>query len=302
MDPLDKSMRTLKNVLLLLSLLVAASAALTAELAAQGPRFLIPEKIERATAPDDEGLEQWSKWPDVKCESCKGVGKMTCVTCARFAADAKSCPECKREDEKLLTTCRVCVGKGSLPDPLESVPCAGCMGAGFWLCSVCSGGGQLKVGAAKRWSACPACRGDGGFPCTGCEGKRVMSALQLKPDMKEAPADKLKKAMKELDATIKKFDSFEPIGGTKARKAVKELTAAFDSAKKLHPAFKDLAKQSKDYMGKIFAGAQFQGHEESEVNTMTQIKSNAEYYLKHQKRMMELALKRAELNEEKAGK
>ena len=29
---------------------------------------------------------------------------------------------------------------------------------------------------------------------------------------------------------------------------------------------------------------------------MNQLKSNAEYYLKHQKRMLELAVKRAELN------
>ena len=108
--------------------------------------------------------------------------------------------------------------------------------------------------------------------------------------------------MKDLEDTMKRFDKFTPVGGVKARKAVKELAAAFDSAKKLHPAFKDLGKQSKDYMGKIFAGANFQGHEETEENTMKHIKETAEYYLKHQKRMMELAIKRAELNQEKAGK
>ena len=37
-----------------------------------------------------------------------------------------------------------------------------------------------RVGEAKRWSDCPSCRGEGGFPCGGCEGKRHMSALELK--------------------------------------------------------------------------------------------------------------------------
>jgi hypothetical protein len=60
-----------------------------------------------------------------------------------------------------------------------------------------------------------------------------------------------------------------------------------------------MAKATKNYMSKIFAGAQFQGHEENEANTMNLLKSNAEYYLKHQKRMLELAIKRAELNDGK---
>jgi len=49
-------------------------------------------------------------------------------------------------------------------------------------------------------------------------------------------------------------------------------------------------------MSKIFTGAQFQGHAENEANTMNRLKANAEYYLKHQKRMLELAIARAEAN------
>lgn len=129
-----------------------------------------------------------------------------------------------------------------------------------------------------------------------------MDSLQLKPTILEAEPDKLKKTIKGLTRTTELFAKFTPIGGTKARKAVKELVAAFDSAKKMNPAFKDLAKQAKSYMSKIFAGANFQGHEENEQNTMTRIKSHAEYYLKHQTRMLELALKRAEHNAEMDGK
>lgn len=290
-------MRTVKTCLLLLSLLFAATAVLPA----QGARYLKPDRIERKTEADDEGLQKWAKWPDLKCPSCKGVGKTTCQTCARFSADAKNCPECKRV-EKLLAPCRVCAGEGKIPDPLKLAPCAGCMGASFLVCTVCGGGGQLRVGGAKRWSACPSCRGKGGFPCTGCKGKRVMTSLRLKPPMMDAPPDKLLKAMKDLDKMIALFDKITPVGGSKSRKTVKAMGKAFAAGKKIHPAFKDLAKLSKAYMSKIFAGSQFQGHEENEANTIKMLKSNAEYYLKHQKRMMQLALKRAEANAAKGGK
>lgn len=296
-------MRSIKTLLLLFSLLVAGSATLTAELSAQGPRLKHPQKTERVTAPDENGLHQWVEWKGQKCPLCKGVGKSKCVTCERFSKDAKDCPECQRKDKaKLLTTCRICIGEGALPDPLKVVPCAGCVGAGTWVCTVCSGSGKLKVGSAKRWSSCPACRGKGGFTCTGCKGKRAMGPLQTKPPLSEAPPEKILKTMQSIDKTIALFAAFQPVGGTKARKGVKSLTVAFDSFKKVNPAFKALGKQSKAYMGKIFAGANFQGHEENEANTMKMIKENAEYYLKHQKRMLELALKRAELNAAKTGK
>ena len=251
-DEMEMSMRTLNTCLLLLAVLFSFSADLSAQ-----ARYPNPERMERTTKADDQGLQQWTEWKAEKCKSCKGVGKSTCQTCDRFGKDAKDCPECKRV-EKLLAPCRVCAGSGTLADPLKQAPCAGCMGAGFLLCTVCGGGGRLKVGGAKRWSDCPACRKKGGFDCGGCKGKRVMTALQIKPTMADAPVDKLKKAKKDLDAMIKKLAKFKPGGGTKARKEVKALEAAFNTGKKIHPSFKLLAKSTKSYMSKIFSGAQFQ--------------------------------------------
>ena len=271
-------MRFVKACLMLLSLLVATTAMLPAQ------RFLKPERIERETEVDINGMEQFVKWK-LKCPSCKGVGKTKCITCERFGDDAKTCPECNRKN-KMMAPCRVCAGKGEIPDPLVSAPCAGCMGASFLVCTVCGGGGRLKVGGAKRWSSCPSCRGKGGFKCTGCKGKRVMTNLVTKPPLLEAPPDKLKKAIKDLDKMIVLFDKIEPVGGNKARKVVKEFGKAYAAGKKIHPAFKDLAKLNKTYMSKIFAGAQFQGHVENEQNTLKMLKSNTQYYLKHQKRMM----------------
>lgn len=285
-------MSTLKTLLVLSALLFAVGAPLSA----QGARYLIPERIERATEEGEDGRLRWAKWPAPDCGSCKGTGKSVCATCARFSKEAKDCPECGRKDPKHLAACRACAGKGKIADPLDEVPCAGCMGSGMFLCTVCGGGGQLKVGAAKRWSKCPACRGAGKFDCGGCAGERVMSSLVLKPSLRDAELDKLQKAMKSVDASIDLFGKFTPSGGTKARKSIKELGKAYDALKKIHPAWKGMSKATKNYMGKIFAGAQFQGHEENEANTMNLLKSNAEYYLKHQKRMLELAIKRAELN------
>ncbi|MCK5944175.1 MAG: hypothetical protein KAI24_19470, partial [Planctomycetes bacterium] len=125
--------------------------------------------------------------------------------------------------------------------------------------------------------------------------------LVLKPSLREAPLDKLQKAQEALEESMKRFAAFEPKGGTKARNEVKELGKAYDALKKFHPAFKGMAKATKNYMSKILGGAQFQGHEQNEANAMNLLKSNAEYYLKHQKRMLELAIQRAEANE-KAGK
>jgi hypothetical protein len=284
-------MRTLNFKLLVMAAMVVFCVAIPS----QGARYLIPERIERATEEGDDGLQQWAAWPKLKCPSCKGVGKSTCATCARFPLDAKECPECNRA-KKLLAPCRVCAGKGTIADPLKFAPCAGCMGAGILICTVCGGGGEIKVGSAKRFSSCPSCRAKGAFPCTGCKGSRQMASLQLKPSMAEAPLDKLKKAMKDLDKTIKMFNDFVPVADNKTRKQVKSLEKAYQSAKKIHPGFKDLAKLAKSYMSKVFAGAQFQGHQENEANTMNRLKANADYFLKVQKRMMELAIKRAEAN------
>lgn len=278
--------------LLLITTLFAASA----QDPARGARYMIPERIERATVEDDEGKLQWAEWPAPECGSCKGTGKMVCTTCARFAKDAKDCPECGRKDPNNLTACRACGGTGKIADPLDEVPCAGCLGAGMLLCTVCGGGGQLRVGSAKRWSKCPACRGKGKFECGACKGKRVMSSLVIKPSLREADVAKLQKAMKAVDASLALFAAFSPQGGTNARKEVKALGKAYDAMKKYHPSFKAMVKSSKSYMSKIFAGAQFQGHAENEANTMNRLKANAEYYLKHQKRMLGLAIARAEAN------
>lgn len=264
-----------------------------------GIRIPIPEKIERATKADDKGVLQWEAWPDVKCPNCNGSGKAKCTTCTRLMEEL-GCPECKRNKERTVT-CRVCAGAGKLPDPLEKVLCPGCQGAGFLLCMVCGGGGGMKIDKAKQVSKCPACGGDGAWKCAGCSGNRLVEVAAVKPSLKDGTAPNLAKAIAATDQTLKDLEAFVPAGGDKARKEMKALSKVLETAGAVHPAIKRMPKAFEDYMGKIFAGAQFQGYAETQANAMNLVKNNTEYYLKHQKRMMELAQKRAEANEKLAG-
>lgn len=275
---------------------VFAFACLFAALPAQDElRYVIPEKFERATKTDDKGLVQWDEHQQVKCVSCSGTGKTKCTTCVRFADDATICVECKRNKEREVV-CRPCAGLGYFPDPLEKVLCAGCLGASFLLCTVCSGGGQVRVGEDKRYSACPSCRGEGGFKCGICNGARTCEVAGVKPSLKEASSANLAKAIATTDQALAGLASFTPTGAN-SRKEVKELVKQLQIAQALYGPMKKAPKVLEDYMGKIYGGANFKGHEEDEVQAMGTFKANAEYYLKHQKRMMELAKKRAEANE-----
>lgn len=279
--------RTLVLLLLSFSLLQVAVAQ-------EGRRIFNPEKFERVTKTDDKGMVLWDAHKADKCPNCNGTGKTKCTTCERFGDDA-TCIECKRTKEREVV-CRSCAGTGAFPDPLEKVLCPSCDAATFLLCTVCGGGSRLKVGGAKEWSACPACRAAGGFKCVTCNGTRLVEPAVLKPSLKEANVAALDKAIAATDLALKDIGAFTPAGGDKARKEVKALAKAMETAGGTFPALKRMAKGSEDYMGKIFGGANFQGHEEHEAEAMTMQKEGALHYLKHQKRMLELAKKRAEAN------
>ncbi|MCA8950440.1 MAG: hypothetical protein KDE27_13120 [Planctomycetes bacterium] len=270
-------------------------------LVAQGdgwPRWT-PDRLERATVKDENGKLQWAKWaPAEKCRTCTGTGKTVCKVCERFLEDAENCPDCHRKD-KHETVCRTCLGTGSMPDPLEAVQCPGCRGGGYMPCTTCSGGGQLRSEGAKRWSDCPSCRGEGGFLCEACGGKRTVATAKLKPSLAEAESKDLEKALEATDTALAAISKFES-HGKQTRKESKELGTLTKDAEKYFPPLKDANKQLKSYMGKIFAGSQYLGHEEDEAEAMNLYKAGVEYFLKHQKRMIELSLERAKANEKAA--
>lgn len=259
-------------------------------------RYVIPEKFERETKADDKGLLQWVEYKTPKCQTCSGTGKTTCSTCQRFPDEAKICVECKRNKD-LTTACRSCAGLGEWPDPLEKVHCPQCMAAGFVLCLLCSGGGQIKTeGGGDRFGTCPMCRGEGGWKCATCNGARLVDAVPLKPSLKEANAATLAKAIAQADKALAAFAAVTP-NGKDTRKEVKELVKIYTQAGSTFPALKKTPKALEEVIGKVYGGNQYQGQGEREATTLHTFKAQTEYYLKHQKRMMELALKRAEANE-----
>lgn len=264
-----------------------------ADLSAQELRFVHPEKFERATKADDAGLLQWAEMQEVKCPTCAGTGKMKCMTCERFFDDAPFCIECKRTKEAV---CRACAGSGHFADPLEKALCPCCQGAGFLLCGLCNGGGRIKGEGGDRWSTCPACRGDGGWKCGACKGERLVEVAQLKPSLRDANEATLEKALATTNEALAALEKFAPADFPSARKAVKDLQKQLKIAEKVYPPLKATQKSLEDAMNKTYGGTQYQGQGEREGAIMGTVKNSAEFYLKHQKHMMELCQKRLEAN------
>ncbi len=255
-----------------------------------------PDKIERATKADDKGMLQWDTYTPPKCASCAGTGKHKCQTCVRFPEDATFCVECKRTKEREVP-CHTCAGTGTLPDPLEKALCPACQGAAFLPCFQCAGSGVLRIqGSGDKWLQCPPCGKTGGWKCVVCNGERVVSITGLKPSLKDANAAALAKAIAATDETLKALSEISPAGGDRARKEVKAIVKAFEGAGAHFAAVKRTIKAFEDYMNKVYGGSQFVGHEENEAQAMSLVKTNVEYHLKHMKRMMDLAHKRAEAN------
>lgn len=273
------------RLVLVLFLLGAAAGA------QQGLKLVAPDKFERATVTDDQGLQQWAPAPTDKCPTCDGFKETVCQHCARFD-DNKKCPECQM---KKKAVCRGCGGLGHWPDPLEKACCPGCQGAGVLPCFVCGGRGLQKVtGSGDKLFDCVGCKGEGGHKCGVCNGARLVEVAALKPSLKEAPVAVLKKALDGVEDTLTDVGKFEP--GKDARKSVKEYVKLLGKAASVLPPIKRAPKALEDWMAKNYAGSVFVGHEENEANAIRLFKNNNEYYLKHQKRMLDLALARAEHN------
>jgi hypothetical protein len=288
--------RSLWSLLSLFLLAWLAPAAAAQQQKAPDIRYLIPERIERATKADDQGLLQWTPWEATKCQTCAGTGKTDCSTCFRFLDEIKSCIECGRK-EGAKAVCRSCGGSGEYQDPLEKAHCPGCMACAFLICTVCSGSGVQKIsGGGDRWSKCVACRGDGGFACGFCKGERLVEPASIKPSMKDASSANAGKAIAAIDKALAALGKFEA-NGNDSRKDVKELQKIFKEVEAYLPPLKRGGKVVNDYMNKIYAGKTFVAYKEMEANALNQLKSRTEYYLKIEKRMLELIQKRAEANE-----
>lgn len=267
-------------------------------LAAQQPKpvelkFLIPEKIERATRTDEQGLLQWAPFEAQQCATCNGTKESGCKHCERLD-EAPNCPECKGTRK---APCRPCGAVGTFPDPLEHAHCPGCQGAALFPCVVCGGRGWQKVtGSGDKQFDCVACRGKGAYECEVCDGKRLVESGPAKPGLAEADKKDLEKVLKPVEAMLEGLEKFEPTGAN-ARKEQKELIAILQKGAKVLPPIKQSPKALDDVMKKVAAGSVFQGHEERAAAALKTWAEQTKYYLKLQKRILELCLQRAEANE-----
>ena len=276
-----------------------AAIGLALALAAGGPaqvRYFHPEKYDRATTKDEAARVQWAAHQYIQCPTRRGTGTMKGTPCERYPDEAEKCPDCGRQEAR-EAVCHACAGTGSFLDPLEWALCPGCRGAGRVVCAFCPGSGILKLGDnAKRWSACVSCRGDGWFECMVCKGARKVPSAKLKPSLQEADSKELKEALETTDETLQAVTAFEP-AAKNARKEVKELLKAIKTGEKVHPSLKEMPKLAKDLMKMAYASSQYQGQTEREAAALARMKDSVEFYLQHQKRILELALARAEANE-----
>ena len=86
------------------------------------------------------------------------------------------------------------------------------------------------------------------------------------------------------------------------RQELRQLLKALETAHQLHPAVKRSTKRAEDYIDRISKGTDIEEHEARQANALNLLRHNAEYYLRRQKRMLELALARARANAKLAEK
>ncbi|MBK8100593.1 MAG: hypothetical protein IPK26_26175 [Planctomycetes bacterium] len=281
---------------ILLTILLCA-----ASLCAQEPekielKMVVPTTFELPTKADDKGLLQFEPFKEEKCVNCAGTKEAGCMLCARLD-DNKACPECKGTRK---APCRSCGALGHWPDPRKKVNCPGCYGAGAFRCHVCDGRTWQKVqGSGDKKLKCAACRGVGIYKCGVCSGARVVDSVTFKPSLEDATVAALTKTKDQIDGLLAALEKFQPTGKN-TRKEMKELLGILDKGKDLPP-IKRSPKFLDEMMDKTYGGSMFDGHEDMEANTMKTWIESTQYYLKHQKRLVELCLVRAEANAKVVG-
>jgi hypothetical protein len=274
---------------------VLLAAAVPTVLVQKGEFMLpIPEKMERATQVDDKGLQVWVPFKAEPCVNCKGSKTMQCLHCQRTEdKELETCPECKKTR---TATCRVCAGTGEMFDILVRAPCPTCFGAGLTACHVCGGRGRFPVeGSGAKPEKCGCCDTVGGYKCQTCDGKRFVETPAIKPSAAEGKAADIKKAILALEAVAAELAKFESTGD--GRKDIKLHDKVVAPGAQFFPPLKRQQKHFEDASKKQNKGAVWKQYSDMVKNQAKDMKQSLDYYLKHQKRVLELCLARAEHNE-----
>ena len=160
-------------------------------------------------------------------------------------------------------------------------------------------GGPVPVeGGGKRDQKCGCCKGKGAYDCTTCKGERAVEPPKLKPSVAEAKAQDLRKALEALAEVQAALDKFE--SSRDARKDMKAIARVVKPGFKYFPVLKRFAKQFDIATKAQTKGAVWTSYVDNVVAHADLMKRSLDYYLKHQKRVLELSLARAEHNEKVA--
>ncbi|MBK8979342.1 MAG: hypothetical protein IPM29_25880 [Planctomycetes bacterium] len=269
----------------------------------------IPERMERPTVEDEHGLLQWVDLSTLsqkerlqfRCPTCEGTGKQECPFCWRMEHFEK-CPECGHgpDEKKRETVCRTCAGTGTTPDLLEHAPCPGCSGAGVLRCHCCGGEGTYPAEKdSDRRAKCPVCRGDGGYACAVCDGHRLVDPPKLKPSIRDAGLEELKKAQEALGEVAAALAALETSGD--GRKDAKLWGPALKPGLRYFPVLKDVQKLFETITKDMSKGTMFVAYAEMVGNSFGEKKQSLEYWIKHQQRLLQLCIERAEHNAKATG-
>jgi hypothetical protein len=183
-----------------------------------------------------------------------------------------------------------------MPDILVRAPCPTCFGAAMTRCHVCGGRGRFKVAeGGKKPEKCGCCDTVGAYKCQTCAGKRWVETPAIKPSVAEGKSQDLKKALAALEGVSAALAKFDSTGD--GRKDIKAYAGVVGGGSKLFP---PLARSQKHFEGASkdqAKGAVWKAYPDMVKAYATDTKQALEYYLKHQKRVLELCLAHAEHNE-----
>lgn len=282
-----------RNILFGLGAILVAALALP--LVAQ-VRQKIPEpEVKRETVIDEDGYQQWAKY-DEKCPNCGGFREKKCEWCDRDTP----IPDCVECDGTKKAPCRICGGKGRLPDPLVDLRCIYCSGSSWYPCGVCGGGGSITVtdqNGNKESRACGSCKKKGFFPCTVCEQTRRLPVIKVKRKPPgEAKLKDLKALRDEMKAALLALQEWEPQG--RASKAYDSLEKLMKKPGKKLPALKDMLELLETVQkGLTKSGSGFVSYESNQTHQFHVFKDRSVYLLQHQTKVLDLCVERAEFNE-----
>lgn len=248
----------------------------------------------RETELDEKGLKQFKAY-EVACEPCKGEGTTVCEGCKD--RELPNCTECKGTKR---ATCRTCAGKKKLHDPLLHLTCTYCKGSGWYDCALCAGRGIISEKSADGTTAekpCGGCKKVGRFVCTPCDGEGVLDTIRFrkKPAM-EASLTELRETRAELEAAMQEVEAFEPL--ERQSKTEKALAALLAKPSKTVPALKDMqALLGEVQDGLSRAGANYTNFVENQRFEYLTFRNRSVHLLRHDVRVLELCIERAEFNE-----